>query len=140
MEKFIAAAELRYEADYNEWKKGKEEVDRKNDALIEEYNRKLAEWQQKKEEYEREQSVDNQKIEEMLANYRNGNKEAIEEYYATLLEQIELPFSYSKAVETEYQPEAKRLIVEQQLPIVDDLPKLKGVSYIKTRKLFFTKA
>ena len=136
MEKFIAAAELRYEADYNEWKKGKEEVDRKNDALIEEYNRKLAEWQQKKEEYEREQSVDNQKIEEMLANYRNGNKEAIEEYYATLLEQIELPFSYSKAVETEYQPEAKRLIVEQQLPIVDDLPKLKGVSYIKTRKEF----
>lgn len=72
----------------------------------------------------------------MLANYRNGNKEAIEEYYATLLEQIELPFSYSKAVETEYQPEAKRLIVEQQLPIVDDLPKLKGVSYIKTRKEF----
>ncbi|MFR0732159.1 MAG: hypothetical protein ACLSIT_11840 [Christensenellales bacterium] len=48
MEKFIAAAELRYEADYNEWKKRKEEVDRKNDALIEEYNRKLAEWQQKK--------------------------------------------------------------------------------------------
>lgn len=136
MEKFIAAAELRYEADYNEWKKRKEEVDRKNDALIEEYNRELAEWQQKKEEYEREQSVDNQKIEEMLANYRNGNKEAIEEYYATLLEQIELPFSYSKAVETEYQPEAKRLIVEQQLPIVDDLPKLKGVSYIKTRKEF----
>ena len=80
--------------------------------------------------------MDNQKIEEMLANYRNGNKEAIEEYYATLLEQIELPFSYSKAVETEYQPEAKRLIVEQQLPIVDDLPKLKGVSYIKTRKEF----
>ena len=37
MGKFIAAAELRYEADYNEWKKGKEEVDRKNDALIEEY-------------------------------------------------------------------------------------------------------
>ena len=54
-------------------KKRKEEVDRKNDALIEEYNRKLAEWQQKKEEYEREQSVDNQKIEEMLATYRNGN-------------------------------------------------------------------
>lgn len=47
-----------------------------------------------------------------------------------------MPIDYSRAVELEYDPEGKTLIVEIMLPILEDIPNLKSVTYIKSRNEF----
>lgn len=69
-------------------------------------------------------------------NFLKGEKEAVERYFAKLLESIRLPIELDKAIEVIYDALSKQLIVELFLPSKEDIPRLKSVRYIKSRKEF----
>ena len=78
----------------------------------------------------------NKKIDILRDKYLNGDKNAIVKYCELVLKKSEYPGYLPNDFELEYNPENKILIIEYALPSPDDLPTLKEVKYIVTRKEF----
>ncbi len=96
----------------------------------------IEQWDARRNEYLRIQADVNKNIDSFFEKYKSGNTEEVERYFMLTLERVELPFSYEKTVEVEYDAERKILIVDLFLPVIDDIPKLKSVTYTKSKKEF----
>ena len=125
-----------FERDFENWKKDKISIEQSNHLITEKYESSVKEWETRRINFERTQAEENHKIDLFFEQYKSGNVEAVERYFRIVLEKIELPFSYSKSVEVEYHPSVKTIVVDFLLPVLDDIPKLKSVSYVKTKKEF----
>lgn len=125
-----------FERDFENWKKDKISIEQNNHLITEKYESSVKEWEIRRINFERTQAEENHKIDLFFEQYKLGNVEAVERYFRLVLEKIELPFSYSKSVEVEYDPSGKTIVVDFLLPVLDDIPKLKSVSYVKTKKEF----
>lgn len=136
MADFLKEKEVRFKKYHDEWMKLKDEVNSNNINKLQEYNTSLMEWEIRKADFERVQAEKNKEIDTFYKKYKSGDPESIELYFMLVIEEIELPFSYSGAVEIEYDKDRKCLIVDFRFPTVEDLPKLKSVSYIKTKQEF----
>ena len=51
--------------------------------------------------------------------------------FETILEKSQYPFDFSKKIDLHYNPENSILVVEYQLPSIENIPNLKEVKYIK---------
>ena len=134
MEEFEGRNTAVYNRDHQDWETEKSIIDDNNAQMLDDYNRLFDEWRARKRIYQQKQNDENRKIDVMVEEYASGKPESVERYIKLILEKIELPFSYSKSVEVEYHPENKTAIIDLLLPVIDDIPKLKSVSYIKSRK------
>ncbi len=132
MAEFIKNNAFEYEKDSNSWKKAK----RKNDELIKEYNDLLSNWETRRSEYEQRQEEENKKIDLFFEQYRAGEIESVERYFVLLLGRIEFPFSFDRIIDVEYDPSGRTLVVDMLLPVVDDIPNQKSISFIKSKKEF----
>lgn len=132
MEEFSANNVAEYEKDFDTWEKTKRLVEANNDKKMEEYNALIKEWEIKRDDFKRIQTEENKKID----LFYEGNAEAVEKYIKFGLEKIQLPLDYGRFIELEYDGAGKTLIVDLLLPVIDDIPKLKSVSYVKTKKEF----
>lgn len=126
----------RFTADHDAWQEKKNNIDNGNGILLEKYEKLMSEWKVRQNNFRKKQEIENNKVDLFFEKYNSGDKEAIERYFTIVLEKIELPFSYSKSVEIEYDATGKTLIIDMLLPVIDDIPKIKSVSYIKSRKEF----
>ena len=136
MAEFEEAHTIEFEQDFEKWKKVKASIVKKNNSLMQKYKNDDIEWNDRRIEFEKKQAEENNKVDLFFKQYKEGNVEAVERYFQLVLERISLPFNYSKSVEIEYEPTSKTIIVDLFLPIIDDIPKLKSVSYIKSKKEF----
>lgn len=125
-----------FELDYSNWEKLKTELSTKNNEIIKNNNILVKNWKERKAEFLRLQSQKNNEIDILFKDYISGEKKAIEKYYTFLIEKIKLPFDYNISMEAEYLSEDKTFIVDVLLPSVQDIPNLKSVQYIKSRKEF----
>lgn len=145
---FIEDAKKLYEEDLLQWQKDSEEIksnyqknykewEEKRDAVLEKWkeNYKSAcdEWIKRKEEHEANQNQYNQGIDKLRKDYEAVEKTAIEEYCKLVLARSEYPFVFSKDYQIEYNPEAKLLALDYQLPTIDVIPSLKEEKFIKTK-------
>lgn len=119
--------------DHAEWEinKNNKELKHKND--IKGYNEKFEQWKIDRDAYKEKQSEKNATIDKFIKDYSDGDSKAIAKYYTTVIEEIEIPFDYNRELEAEYNPENKMLIMDLLLPTIDDLPKLKKVTYVKSQ-------
>ena len=136
MEELEKSNDLKFEKDIKEYNIKISSIDLRNNLKIEEYDKKCEEWKIREEEFKKNQEEHNKEIDLFFKNYKAGKKEAVEQYLIMLLEKLELPFEYGKSAEIEYNPDEKMMIIDMFLPTIDDIPKLKSVSYIKTRNEF----
>lgn len=136
MMEFEAVHTTEFEQDYEKWMQDKASIEQSNQSAIQKHEIADKEWESRRSDFEREQAEENQKVDLFFEKYKAGDVEAVERYFTLVLEKIELPFSYSNSVEIEYNPDGKNLVVEMLLPIIDDIPRLKKVSYIKSRQEF----
>lgn len=132
MEEFSANNIAEFEKDFAAWEKAKNTIEINNNKLIEEYHVLLKDWENKRNEYKQIQETENKRLD----LFYEGNIEIIEKYFKFGLDKVQLPFEYSRFIELEYDNISKTLIVDLFLPVIDDIPKLKSVSYVKSKKEF----
>lgn len=89
-------------------------------------------WEKEKKEFEQKQEDWNQTLENQKKLYESGKKDGIETFYSYLLIASEYPPKFPENVFLEYKEEDKTLLVEYELPDLEDMPKYKGEKYSKT--------
>ena len=136
MEEFEKYHTTEYEKDFSQWKTDSYFVDISNRTITQNYGTSVKEWNKRRLDFDQSQTAKNQEIDLLFKQYTQGKTESVENYFRLVLEKIELPFSYSKSVEVEYDSMSKTIIIDLFLPVIEDIPNLKNVRYIKARKEF----
>lgn len=121
------------------WQQDCERVERQNQALMAEHAEALAHWQSRKETFESDQAAANQAVRLAREAYFRGEPDAVEEYCDLVLSKSSYPDVISLEHELQYLPDTKTLVVETQLPDIDDLPTLTEVRYVQSRDEFVEK-
>jgi restriction system protein len=128
------------------WEQGKKEMIEINLKLNQKYEAKLKEnentylmmledWENKKKDFLTEQEI----LKEVHKNYLKSDPKAIQQVSNIVLSNSKYHEEFPQEFELEYNPENKILIIEYQLPSLDDIPTLKEVKYIQTRDEFTEK-
>lgn len=128
--------QARYESDIKIWDLECKSINIKNEAVSRAYADSIVVWEREKGEFERRQSEENAAIDLRFDSFTKGERESVEWLIVAALERIEFPFDYDKYAEVEYNSENKSIIVDYSLPSIDDIPKLKSVSYVKSKNEF----
>ncbi len=131
-EDFKVKIENDYKDDLLDWEKEKKQKESKYEKELKSYNEKLEQWKKERDSYKEKQSYKNEEIDKFIMNFNNGKSDAIAEYYSTVINQVEKPFDYDCFAEAEYNPQNEMLIMDILLPTIEDLPKLKKVTYVKS--------
>ena len=135
-EEFNAKNTAAFEEDYAAWMAEKDKIKLQNMEISSRYDSALNNWKLSQAEFEAAKAQENLEVTQWYEDFKAGKCDAVEKYYTLLLETINLPIEYDASYEVGYDTTTKRLIVEVYLPTVDDIPNLKSVSYIKSRKEF----
>lgn len=96
----------------------------------------MGEWDLKNQDYLKAQAETNSSIEASKQKYLSGNADAIIDYCDLVLNASEYPDCFPKVFDLEYAPDTNTLLIEYQIPYIDDLPRLKEVKYIQSREEF----
>lgn len=136
LEIFLQTYTEEFERDYEKWEKEKADIENNNNKVLQKYDKDIENWNAKRLDFEQKQAERNNEIDSFFEKYKLGETKEVEQYFKLVLEKMELPFTCSRSVEVEYDSKSKTLIVDLLLPVVDDIPRLKSVSYIKSRKEF----
>lgn len=126
--------DIEFEKDLEIWSREKSKTDESNQLARMQYEAEKREWEEKRNSFVEAQQKRNDAVDLLFENCQKGEPTSVEHYFKYLLDKAPVPFSYNRAAELEYNQESKRLIVDIMLPVIDDLPKLKALSYIKSRK------
>ena len=134
------------------WKKAIDETNSFNINLKKEYEQKIKEqeetilamnqhydmlekdWETEKELFNKNQKDYNDKIDKLKENYFYKKVESIIQYCELVLNNSQYPETFPKDFDLDYNSNSKLLIIEYVLPTPDDLPNLKDVKYIATKK------
>ena len=124
---------LTYESDHAAWELERSRIEHVNSDVSAGYNQAVKDWEADRDSFYAQQAAYNADLDATFVNFKAGESADIEKYISLFLDHIDIPLDYDKSYDVEYEPSSKRLIVEMMLPVVDDIPKLKSVQYIKTR-------
>lgn len=137
-----------YEKDYQNWLNKCAVTKQNNQEKQEDYlnrraqidkwwtnkdNDSLVNWERDKNIYLANRAAHNESVDHFKSNYENGSKEAIEEYCEMVLNNSVYPDFLSKDFEIEYNSINKTLIIEYQLPSIDNFPKVKEYRFITSK-------
>jgi restriction system protein len=106
------------------------------EALDRKYEADLSAWNQRREEYLSAQVADNALVDLLRDKYREGDPSAVEEYCSLVIEHSIYPDYFPKAFELEYTPENGMLVIDYELPDINDMPTLREVKYVQSRNGF----
>jgi restriction system protein len=123
----------RWEAEKLDIDKKNRENDRRFNDDMKNWNIATNGWEKKKEAFYLEREKYNSKIDDMEKNYLEKNTDSIIEYCDMVLNNSVYPDKFPKNFELEYIPDTRILIIEYELPSLDDMPSLKEVKYIASR-------
>lgn len=132
---------------YGQWKEHCKKVmlhNAQNKAAWEDARRKAKEahdmamlaWSARKRNFEENQSEKNAIIDAKREQYFSGDHGAILDYCDMVLSNSVYPDFFPQGWEIDYTEENKTLILNYVLPSIDDLPTLKSVQYVQSRKEF----
>ncbi|MBE5884689.1 MAG: restriction endonuclease [Lachnospiraceae bacterium] len=124
---------MSYQNDLEIWQKKKEEIEDRNAQNERNYQNDYSEWEKAKSLFEEEQRNANDEIDILFERFNRGEKDAIEFLYSYGLEQLDIPIEYKRGVFAEYNPETKALLLDILLPIKQNIPTLKKVTYVKSK-------
>lgn len=135
-QKKIEESKKLYEDDLLNWENEFQQIKNQNKELQKEYDEALNVWEKQKSEFEKQQEYNNRLIDEFKQSYFASNPEAIVEYCDMVLANSQYPDSFPQQFELEYHEITKTLVIEYQLPSLEQIPTLKEVKYIQSRDEF----
>lgn len=109
-------------------------IDMKYEKELDNWELEVKDWEKEKVLFYREQKEYNKKIDKMKESYFEKEQSSVTEYCEMVLNNSEYPDFFSKNFEIEYNPNNEILVVEYQLPAIEDFPIVREVLYIATKK------
>lgn len=95
------------------------------------YEKLLSEWQAKKEEYKKNKIAFNIQIDNFKESYLRKEKSGVEFFAQSVLNKSSYKVNYARLIECEFNEDEFTLIVNYQLPRIDDISKVKKYKYVK---------
>ena len=111
-----------------------EAVNKTNENLKNEYERALKEWLDNKSKFTEIQEQYNEKIDLLKDGYYENNIEAVEFYFDSIINSLDIPDQLLTSWTVNYDLETKILVIDYDLPDINIIPDLKTMKYISTRK------
>jgi len=125
----IDEAKALYEREHQAWEAHRDE-------MVAAYERNCAQWERDRAAFLAEQTQKNQRIEERRQQYLAKDPGAIVDYCDMVLARSQYPDWISPSFELDYVADTGTLVVDYQLPAIDNLPRLKEVKYVQSRGEF----
>lgn len=137
--------------DLIEWTKLKENIDEKNQAKIEAYNKKLEseekkhdanyekeleKWKVKDEAFNKKVLSYREKVKRDKRDLKNLDPVITEAYFNHVISNISIPLDFNIDFNLKYIQASKQLYLEYNYPNLEDIPSLAKVTYIKSRNEF----
>lgn len=136
LDSFIEENRQVFLRDHAEWFTVYNSVQRQNSIIMQENENAKKLWHQRKNAFFENRDEHNQNIENFKRLCMEGDPDAISEYCELLLDRIEIPIQFEQRLDVLYQPENNCLIIDYLFPKIEDIPILKEVVYVKSRKEF----
>ena len=133
-EQFAKKNQKLYEDDHASWVERMALLKETADHDFEEYCKTFHAWRDRKAAFEAEQKADNDQVDQWRKDIFSGKRDAVVRFFSMVLEKQRLPFEYETSFDVDYSEELRQLIIDQTLPTVSDIPTLKKVTYIQSRK------
>ena len=125
--------------DLSLWEKEKLAKNKFNEEAAEVFERKLRGWGREKEAHMIDAFESNEKIKKLKNDYHKLKPHAILDASDLVLSNSEYPDYFNQSWRLDYSEENQVFVVDYALPDIEDLPKLKSVSYIISRDEFVNK-
>lgn len=122
----------KYKVDLFNWKTELFETAKKQKKLDEKFAKELEIWENEKNDFYNKQKIFNENIDKYEKEFANGNSESISTYYYFLFNEKINPENFPNKANILYNDQNQILIVDYFLPILENLPKLKSVKFVKT--------
>ena len=127
------AATAAFQAEHALWQQRKEAEEARYTLQLEEHKKNLA-------AFVADQTKTNAAIDEQKRDYLSGEDiQAIVDYCDLVLTNSQYPDYFPQSYELDYNPESKMLVVDYQLPPLNNIPTVREVGYVQTRDAFTEK-
>lgn len=122
-------ANLSFLRDHEKWERDVKLFEQEQEACKSKYN----EWMCEKQSFEEAVARENATAKDMIKKAEAGDPECVAHIFKLAIDGIELPFKFKIISSTEFQPDQKRLVVDVDLPVLEDLPRIKSIKYNKSK-------
>lgn len=136
LETFNKNNDAQYESAHKAWEEAEIERKAKINRMCNAYAENVKAWEERKNVFETEQAKTNQLMDDFENSVIECDPEAVAEYVVMSLEEIEMPLDYSTSYDAELNGESRMLIVDVELPVIEDISNLKSVSFVKSKNEF----
>ena len=136
MDQFNAENDKAFTEAHDRWYEVEQNNKLKNESLLEEYQKKVSDWEKDKQEFYTKQEEHNKGVDDFKVSVQEGDQDAVDEYVEMLLNTITIPLEYEIAHKIGYTNENRNIVVDAFFPTVEVIPKLKSVSYVKSKQEF----
>ncbi len=75
-------------------------------------------------------------IDDKKKSYSSKDRKTVIEFMNLVLSKINLPLGYEKVLNVDFNEGNSILVVEFKLPLIDEMPKIKGIEYNKSKNIF----
>lgn len=133
-EQFIKENDANYERAHQEWIDKSNALYENNTRMEQKYLASVQEWEKKKAAFEEEKKRTNDAVDDFKTSVFKGDADAVSKYIKLSLNEMIIPIQFETAFDVEYIPENKTVIIDARFPTVDNMPKLKSVTYVKTKQ------
>lgn len=136
LESFNIENKRKFDEKHLQWVAAEKEREEHNQQLSHKYKKKVEKWKAAKQAFQKEQNQKNEGVDQFKENVLAGDQDAVAEYIVLTLNKYDNPLEYAMDYQAEYNRESKMAIVDVALPTTEDIPKLKSVSYVKSKEEF----
>jgi restriction system protein len=103
------------------------------------YKQNVSKWQSEMARFETTQATQHQRIEARKSAYQNHDTDAVLDFCDTVLMNSSYPTFCPRHFDCDYEPETKTLIIDHQLPAIDDIPSKKAAKHDRAQgKIVYT--
>ena len=134
LDEFLLKDQSLYEIDCAEWEKKCKVIQNKNRQTISRYNTAMEQWYSEKERVEGGRDEFNERLTNLYSGYQQGEIGAVKELVKIIINKTDFPLEHRLRSDVDYIEETKTIVADVYLPTVEDIPKLKSASYVKSKK------
>jgi restriction system protein len=121
-----------FEKAHDLWKKQKGEIESEYERLKSQHEKSKIAWLQIKETFLSKQKQHNLDIDNYKELY--DHPQGVVFWFSKVLDKLDYSLSYPRKNELDYEPKAKLLVVDMELPSPDDIPNVKAVKVNQTQE------
>ncbi len=134
MDKYNAQHDEVFNADHNKWLQDNQVIINENNNRKNAYKAAVQQWNDDKAAFEDNQIKHNNSVDDLKDAFYRSDVNAIEECIGILLDDTNIPIEFDTAYDVHYVTDNRTVIVDALFPTIENMPKLKAVTYVKSRQ------